>query len=477
MNTKREKTINKPLETSELGKLPPQATEFEEAVLGSMLLDRESTSLVIDMLKPESFYKEQNSRIFVAIVSLFNRSEPIDLLSVTNELKRTGELEFVGGYHYVSRLTNTITSPANIEYHARIVSQKYFQRELIRVSSETIKTAYDEGVDVFDLIEEASTNIFSITSLNVKKQHEKISTVLAKTLTEVELAGKKEGLLGVPSGFSSLDRMTGGWQKSDLLVLAARPGMGKTAFVVSIAKNAAVEFNKPVAFFSLEMSSIQLGKRLISNEADIVHDKILKGNLDDFEFVKINERIKKLSSAPLYIDDTANISLFELRAKTRRLKEKQKIELIIIDYLQLMRSGDDSKGNREQEISTISRGLKSLAKELDIPIIALSQLSRQVENRPGNGKRPQLSDLRESGAIEQDADMVMFIYRPEYYGYEVDGDNQPVKGKAEIIIAKNRHGATDSVFLKWISYLMKFADMNEGSFDEPLSALEPNIHF
>lgn len=461
-NKTRKRLLNPaPTTSGEIGKLPPQAVELEEAVLGAMLLEREALSTVIDILSKEAFYKDQNGRVYAAMLALFNRSEPVDILTVTQELKRTGELELVGGAYYVSALTNRIASAANIEFHARIVAQKYLQRELIRISTDTIKVAYEDSSDVFELLDETTKNIFEILDSNVRKQHDKMSTLIAKALVEIEVASnQKEGLLGVPSGFTSLDRITGGWQKSDLLILAARPGMGKTAFVVSMAKNAAVEFNKPVAIFSLEMSSLQLVKRLISSETEIPQDKILKGNLDNHEFVQLNERIKKLSSAPLYIDDTPALSVFELRAKARRLKENQKVELIIIDYLQLMSGGADAKGNREQEISHISRNLKSLSKELEIPIIALSQLSRQVENRPGGSKRPQLSDLRESGAIEQDADMVMFIYRPEYYGMEVDENNEPTRGKAELIIAKNRHGALDTVKLRFIGQYAKFADLD-----------------
>ncbi len=461
-NKTRKRFLSSPVASpGEIGKLPPQAVDLEEAVLGAMLLEREALSTVIDILNPDAFYKEQNGKVFAAMVSLFNRSEPVDILTVTQELKRTGELEYVGGAYYVSALTNRIASSANIEFHARIVAQKYLQRELIRISTETIKTAYEDSTDVFELLDETTKNIFEILDSNVRKQHDKMSTLIAKAITEIEsAANQQDGLLGVPSGFTAMDRITGGWQKSDLLILAARPGMGKTAFVVTMAKNAAVEFNKPVAIFSLEMSSLQLVKRLIASETEIAQDKILKGNLDNHEFVQLNERIKKLSVAPLFIDDTPALSIFELRAKARRLKENQKVELIIIDYLQLMSGGPDGKGNREQEISTISRGLKSLAKELEIPIIALSQLSRQVENRPGGSKRPQLSDLRESGAIEQDADMVMFIYRPEYYGLEVDENNEPTRGRAEVIIAKNRHGALETVKLRFIGQYAKFADLD-----------------
>ena len=461
-NKTRKRLITTPIgNNGEIGKLPPQAVDLEEAVLGAMLLEREALSNVIDILSPDAFYKEQNGRVYGAMISLFNRSEPVDILTVSQELKRTGELELVGGSYYVSALTNRIASSANIEFHARIVAQKYLQRELIRISTDTIKTAYEDSTDVFELLDETTKNIFEILDSNVRKQHDKMSTLIAKAIEEIEAAANQtDGLLGVPSGFTALDRITGGWQKSDLMILAARPGMGKTAFVVSMAKNAAVEFKKPVAIFSLEMSSLQLVKRLISSETEITQDKILKGNLDNHEFVQLNERIKKLAVAPLFIDDTPALSIFELRAKARRLKENQKVELIIIDYLQLMSGGPDSKGNREQEISNISRGLKSLAKELEIPIIALSQLSRQVENRPGGSKRPQLSDLRESGAIEQDADMVMFIYRPEYYGLEIDENNEPTRGRAEVIIAKNRHGALETVKLRFIGQYAKFADLD-----------------
>lgn len=447
---------------SEITKLQPQAVDLEESVLGAMLLEKEALVTVIDILSPAAFYKEQNSRVFGAILNLFNRSEPVDILTITQELKRTGELEFIGGAYYVSALTNRITSSANVEFHARIVAQKYLQRELIRISTETIKTAYEDSTDVFELLDQTTKNIFEILDNNVRKQHDKMSTLIGKAIEEIEHAGKqKDGLLGVPSGFISLDRITGGWQKSDLLILAARPGMGKTAMVVSMAKNAAIEFNKPVAIFSLEMSSVQLVKRFISNETEISQDKILKGRLDNIEFIQLNERIKKLATAPLYIDDTPALSIFELRAKARRLKENQKIELIVIDYLQLMSSGNEGKsGNREQEISHISRSLKGLAKELDIPIIALSQLSRQVETRASSNKRPQLSDLRESGAIEQDADMVMFLYRPEYYGIEVDENNNSTRGIAEVIIAKNRHGALTNIWLLWLGQYSLFTDYN-----------------
>ncbi|MCX8080662.1 MAG: replicative DNA helicase [Bacteroidia bacterium] len=455
------------------GKVQPQAVEVEEALLGAMLLDREALSDVIDLLSPEMFYKEQNGKIFEAIHALFHRSEPVDILTVTQELKRTSSLEMVGGSYYVASLTNKISSAANAEFHARIVIQKHIQRELIRAATEILNESYDESIDVFEMLDKATQIIFKIHDSNVRKQHEKMSSLLKTALEEIQAsANKKDGLLGVPSGFVELDRITGGWQKSDLIIIAARPGMGKTAFVLSLARNAAIDFNKPVAIFSLEMSSIQLVKRLISAETGIMHDKILKGNLEDYEYIQLHQRIKHLDQAPIYIDDTPALSIFELRAKARRLKEKHDVEMVIVDYLQLMTAGIDTSGNRVQEISEISRGLKNLAKELNIPIIALSQLSRQVENRQSNSKRPQLSDLRESGSIEQDADQVLFIYRPEYYNIEFDEENRPTKNIAEIIIGKNRHGATGTIRLRFNNALAKFTNLDESirfKNEEPIS--------
>lgn len=461
----KSQVLNKVLDIAG-GKLQPQAVEVEEALLGAMLLDKEALSDVIDILSPEMFYKEQNGKIFEAIHHLFHRSEPVDILTVTQELKKNNALELVGGSYYVASLTNKISSAANAEFHARIIIQKHIQRELIRASSEILQESYEDSADVFELLDKATQSIFKIHDSNVRKQHEKMSTLITKALEEIEAAAnKKDGLLGVPSGFTSLDKITGGWQKSDLIIVAARPGMGKTAFVLSLARNAALDFNKPVAIFSLEMSNLQLVKRLISAETEIPQDKILKGKLEEHEYFQLHKRLKRLDNAPIYIDDTPALSIFELRAKARRLKEKHQVEIIIVDYLQLMSAGSESGGNRVQEISEISRGLKNLAKELDVPIIALSQLSRQVENRQSNSKRPQLSDLRESGSIEQDADQVLFIYRPEYYGIEFDEQNNPTKGMAEIIIGKNRHGATDIVKLRFIGHLAKFANIDEaGSY-------------
>lgn len=452
----------------EIGKLPPQAVELEEAVLGALMLEKDALTAVIDILTPKSFYKEAHNRIFGAIQNLFQRSEPIDILTVTNELKKTGELEIVGGAYYISQLTNRIASAANVEFHARIIVQKFIQRELIQISSETIKDAYEDTADVFDLLDKAERSLFSVVEGNIRKNYDKMSTLISEAMKQIELARDqtKDGVTGVPCGFTVLDRMTSGWQQSDLVIIAARPAMGKTAFVLSICRNAAVDFQKPVAVFSLEMASVQLVQRLMSAESELPAEKLKKGQLENHELQQMHVKIGKLSEAPLFIDDTPALSIFELRAKCRRLKAQHDIQLIVIDYLQLMTTGGEHgnrNGNREQEISTISRSLKSIAKELKVPVIALSQLSRAVETRGGD-KKPQLSDLRESGAIEQDADMVLFIHRPEYYGLTVDAEGNSTAGVAEIIIAKHRNGAVGSVNLRFIDRFAKFIDL-EQNFD------------
>lgn len=455
------KTAFNTFQAQQFGKLPPQALDLEEATLGALMLEKDALTKVIDILHPDSFYKDSHKLIFQAIRRLFERSEPIDILTVTNELKKSGELDIVGGPYAITQLTNRVASAANIEYHSRIILQKHIQRELIRISSDTIRDAFEDTSDVFQLLDRAEKNLFEVAQGNIRRNFQEMSTMVSEAYKQIEAARLHgTGVTGVQSGFTDLDRITSGWQKSDLVILAARPGMGKTAFVLSLARNAAIGFNRPVAVFSLEMSSVQLVQRMISSETGIASDKLRKGTLDNTEWQKLVSMTGKLSSAPIYIDDTPSLSVFDLRSKCRRLKQMHNIELIIIDYLQLMRAEVDNKGgNREQEISAISRSLKAIAKELNVPIIALSQLSRAVESR-GGSKRPQLSDLRESGAIEQDADMVTFIYRPEYYGMEYDEDNNPTKGVAEIIIAKHRNGALDTVKLKFISHLAKFTDLD-----------------
>jgi replicative DNA helicase len=355
-------------------------------------------------------------------------------------------------------LTNRVASAANIEYHAHILIQKYIQRELIRISSEAIRDAYDDTTDVFDLLDRAESNLFNVSENSLRRVYRTMQSLVKEAILEIAAGRQEEGhLKGVGSGFTEIDRVTSGWQRSDLIILASRPGMGKTAFALTMARNAAVDFKKPVAIFSLEMSAVQLVTRLIASETGIPAEKLKKGTLTENEWNHLNARVQSLIDAPLYIDDTPALTIFELRAKSRRLKAQHNVEMIILDYMQLMQGGAEHRGNREQEISAISRSLKSLAKELNVPIIALSQLSREVEKRGGT-KKPILSDLRESGSIEQDADMVMFIYRPEYYKIDVDENHESTAGLAEIGIAKNRNGATKEVKLRFIAKYAKFCD-------------------
>jgi len=443
-----------------LGKLPPQAVEIEEAVLGALMLEKDALSTVIDILKPESFYRDAHQEIYRAIQKLFNNSEPIDILTVTNQLRNDGKLEFAGGAYNITQLTTKVNSAANIETHARIITQQAIKRELIKIASEIHRDAFEDTIDVFDLLDRTEQSLFEVSETNIRRNYADMRSIMREALDELETKKKhKDGLTGVPSGFTGLDRITSGWQKSDLIVIAARPGMGKTAFVVTAMRNAAVDFNFPVAIFSLEMSSIQLVNRLISAEAELESDKIKRGSLAEYEWEQLVHKTAKLTKAPIFIDDTPALTIFELRAKSRRLKAQHDIQLIIVDYLQLM-SGDSSKnagGNREQEIASISRALKNLAKELTVPVVAISQLSRAVETRGGD-KRPQLSDLRESGSIEQDADLVMFLYRPEYYGITEDESGMPTTGSGELIIAKHRNGSLDSVNLKFIGKYTKFIE-------------------
>lgn len=442
------------------GKIPPQALDLEEAVLGAIMLEKDAILTVLDILEPESFYTESHQTIYRIAQGLSQHEKPIDLLTVTEELRKQEKLEAVGGAVYISSLTSRVGSAAHLEYHARIVAQKFIQRELIRVSSDIQERAFDEGTDVDDLLDYSESELLNIAEGHIKKETVIIRSLLKTALAQIEEAGKnKESLSGVPSGFSSLDRITSGWQRSDLVILAARPSMGKTAFVLSMARNMAVDHSRPVAVFSLEMSSIQLVNRLIIGETQLPSDRIRTGRLEAYEWEQLETKIKDLENAPLYVDDTPGMSIFELRAKCRRLKQKQNIQAIVIDYLQLM-TGPKESGSREQEVSSISRSLKGIAKELDVPIIALSQLNRSVEMRSGN-KKPQLSDLRESGAIEQDADLVLFIHRPEYYGIDADEEGNSLKGIAEIIIAKHRNGPTGEIHLKFIRDFAKFVDLED----------------
>ena len=451
----------------ERGKIPPQAVDLEEVVLGAMMIDKKGVDEVIDILHPEVFYKDAHKFVYEAIFKLFETSEPVDLLTVSSQLKKDGKLEAVGGDFYLIKLTQKVASSAHIEFHARIILQKYIQRSLIKISNEIIEDAYSESTDVFDLLDSAEAKLYEVTQGNLKRSAETALDLVIQAKKKIEEISNKEGTSGIPSGFDKLDKLTSGWQPSDLIIVAARPGMGKTALTLSMARNIAVNSNIPVAFFSLEMSSVQLITRLISSETGLSSEKLRTGQLEKHEWEQLNVKVKALEKAPLFIDDTPSLSIFDLRAKARRLASQHGIQLIIIDYLQLMTAGGSQKGgNREQEISTISRNLKALAKELNVPVIALSQLSRAVETR-GGSKRPILSDLRESGAIEQDADIVSFIYRPEYYKIDEwdDEERTPTQGQAEFIVAKHRNGGLDNIRLKFVGALGKFDNLDD--FDSP----------
>ncbi len=443
----------------DLGLTPPQALDVEEAVLGALLLEPNVVPEVLDQLVPECFYKEANRKIFMAIQSLATARNPIDIYTVAEELKKKQDLEAVGGPLYLTELSARIGAAAHVDYHIKILLQKYIQRELITISHEVQRDSFDDNIPVDDLLDSTQQKFFTLAERNMKRETQPIMDVINVALRELEEnQAREDGLSGVSSGFTGIDRITLGWQKSDLIILAARPAVGKTSFVLTMARNMAVNTNTPVAFFSLEMSSVQLVKRLMVSETGLSSDKIRGGTkLAEFEWFQINERLKALSKAPLYIDDTPSLSIFEFRSKARRLVRNANVKLIIIDYLQLMTGPPELRGMREQEVSNISRSLKSIAKELNIPIIALSQLSRAVETR-GGSKRPQLSDLRESGAIEQDADIVMFIHRPEYYQTQ---DEEVEPGYTELIIAKHRNGATADVKMKFRSNEARFVDYDE----------------
>lgn len=461
--TKGNSRRKSPQPTSEIGRLQPQAREFEEAVLGALMLEKDAYSVVSDILRPESFYDKVHEIIYTAIQDLAVQQKPIDMLTVVEQLKKRGDLDMVGGPFYIAQLSSKVISTAHLDYHARIIAQKYLARELIRFSSSVASKAFDESNDVDDLMQEAEGQLFEISQRNVKKDVTQINPVIKEAFELIHIAAKRtDGLSGVQTGFKVLDKMTSGWQNSDLIIIAARPAMGKTAFVLSMAKNMAVDFNTPVAVFSLEMSNVQLVNRLIVNVCQIPGSKIKNGQLAQHEWEQLDYKIKELYDAPIFIDDTPSLSVFELRTKARRLVREHGIKCIIIDYLQLMNASGMSFGSREQEVSTISRSLKGLAKELNIPVIALSQLNRGVESRVGNeGKRPQLSDLRESGAIEQDADMVCFIHRPEYYKIFTDEKGNDLTGKAEIIIAKHRNGATGDVLLSFKNEFARFQNIDD----------------
>ena len=461
--TSAKRTVE-PRQMDDYGHLQPQAPELERAVLGALMLESDAYARISELLKPESFYEVRNQKVFQAIQMLAFNEDPIDILTVTEQLRAMGELDNIGGPLYISQLAGSMVSSAHIEKHAKIIAQKSLARQLITFSSEVQADAFDETRDVDELMQNAEAELFKISQQNLRKEYVQIGSVVAQAVEQLKKAAANEtGMTGLPSGYYELDKMTSGWQKSDLIIIAARPAMGKTAFVLSMAKNIAVNNKTPIALFSLEMSNIQLVNRLISNVCEISGDKIKSGQLVREEWAMLDYHLKELSEAPLYIDDTPSLSIFELRTKARRLVREHGIQMIIIDYLQLM-NGGLSYGSRQEEVSTISRSLKGLAKEIDIPVVALSQLNRGVENREGiEGKRPQLSDLRESGAIEQDADIVCFIHRPEYYHIYEDDKGNDLHGLAEIIVAKNRNGSVGDVRLRFESALARFRNLNENS--------------
>ena len=442
------------------GLLPPQDIEIEEAVLGALLLEPEVVSDVMDQIQADCFFKDSHRKIFEAIASLASRNDPVDILSVADELSKKGTLDEVGGMAYLSVLSNKVGAAAHVEYHSKVLLEKFLQRELIAISHEVQKIAYGNTMPVDELVDTAEEKIFTLAERNMRRDTESISAVINKAMGEIEENQKREdNLSGVPSGYANIDKVTFGWQKSDLVILAARPSVGKTAFVLTMARNMAVNHNVPVGFFSLEMPATQLVKRIMVSETGLSTDKIRGAKkMSQEEWQRLNAGLAKLAQSPLWIDDTPSLSIYEFRSKARRLVQKNKVKIIILDYLQLMSGPPELRGMREQEVAAISRSLKSIAKELDVPIIALSQLSRAVETRGGN-KRPQLSDLRESGAIEQDADIVMFIHRPEYLGVAEEGD---YPGKTELIIAKHRNGEVCDVPMRFLAEEVRFVDANDG---------------
>lgn len=447
------------------GKMPPNAIDFERLVIGTFLIDKKGLDYSIDLLQPDVFYDPRHQIIFAIIQKMYLENHPVDMVTVINELKKEEKLAQAGGDAYIIELTLGVSSSAHIEYHVRIILEKYILRSLINISANVIDNSYKESTDVFELLDKAEQSFFDITNGTIKKGFDTANSLVKQAIETIKSLKDKEGLSGVPSGFKGLDKETGGWQNSDLIIIAARPAMGKTAFLLSMARNIAVEHKIPLALFSLEMASVQLITRMIASETQISSDKLRKGTLTDEEWTRLFHNVSELENAPLYIDETPSLSVFDFRAKCRRLVMQHGVKIIMVDYLQLMtaNSGNKSSGNREQEIATISRSLKAIAKELNVPVIALSQLSRSVENRPG--KRPQLSDLRESGAIEQDADIVSFIFRPEYYKialWDNDPENEQTstENQAELIIAKHRNGATADVRLSFYKSFAKFADLD-----------------
>lgn len=457
-NTKPRRTRKATTVDNTYAHLQPQALDVEKAVLGALMIDKDAYAVVCEILYPESFYEHRNQLIYAAIRDLSMEERPVDVLTVTDQLAKNGTLEEVGGPVYIAEISSRVASSANIEYHARIIAQKFLARQLISFASVIETKAFDDTTDIDDLMQEAEGSLFELSQRNMKKDYTQIDPVIKNAIEVIQKASaNKDGLTGVPTGYHKLDDITSGWQPSDLVIIAGRPAMGKTSFALSMAKNIAADYKIPMAFFSLEMSNVQLVNRLISNCCEIQGSKILNGQLQPDEWERLDKRMGNLLGAPLYVDDTPGLSVFELRTKARRLVREHGVKIIMIDYLQLMNANGMRFSSRQEEVSTISRSLKGLAKELDVPILALSQLNRGVESREGiEGKRPQLSDLRESGAIEQDADMVLFVHRPEYYRIFQDDNGRDLHGMAQIIIAKHRKGATGDVLLTFRGEFTRF---------------------
>ena len=442
-----------------MGNRPPQALDVEEAVLGALLIEPNCVDEAMGELTPNCFYSEKHRMIYEAMRTLVNEHAALDLLSVSQKLKDTGKLEAVGGTVFLVQLSQKVGAAAHIEYYIRILKQKCIQRELITASYEILKTSYDDAVNVDDLIDQAQTKVFAAIQNNVKKDVQEIGKVINDALEDIQKLQNSSGLSGVPSGFESLDKITQGWQASDLIILAARPSVGKTAFVLNLARNAAVDFNMPVAIFSLEMPSIQLAQRMMVSETRLSADKFRGGEkIADWEWKQLDIQLTRLVKAPIYIDDTPSLPVMEFRSKVKKLVKQKGVRLIIVDDLQLMQGPSELRGMREQEVAAISRTLKATAKEMNVPIIALSQLSRQSENRQGSNRRPQLSDLRESGSIEQDADMVIFIHRYDYQGLSENADDI---GRTQIIIAKHRNGAIADIDMKFRADEVRFVDLSD----------------
>ena len=461
---------------NEAGKLPPQAQELEDSVLGALMIEKDAYGTVADLLRPEVFYKDQNRVVYEAIRELAAKDQPIDILSVGEKLKSQGMLEKAGGAVYLADLTRRVASTAHLRYHAEVIAKKATARDVIALAAQIEEMGFDETQDVDELMQTAEAGIFEISQRSQKRDVTQIDPVIEEAFKRMEKAAKNTGSIsGIPSGFHALDKITSGWQTPDLVIIAARPAMGKTAFVLSMAKHIAIDREIPTAVFSLEMSNVQLVNRLIMNVCELEGDKIKTGKMTKEDAKRLNTKINIMKGKPLYLDDTPSLSIFELRSKARKLVREHGVRLIIIDYLQLMNAQGSSFGSREQEVSIISRGLKGLAKELDIPIIALSQLNRGVESRQGiEGKTPQLSDLRESGAIEQDADMVCFIHRPEYYHiYSDDKTGKDLRGLAQIIVAKHRNGATDSIWLRFRGKYAKFQNEDEAVDPDEQNSVMP----